>query len=405
MCSAPSSGAAAPARLVAVSGLCRLLLALRLFVLAVTALVEARPARDYGPWLWVSLLAAGLCSALLLWRWRDGAALLSRPLYLGLDIAIAVVILVVTGPSGPFFFYTLGTATLAGALYRTGGVVYGSAALVAGYWVAAASHGHGMAFSFRDVAGLPALYVAFAAAGSALRGLLDREASAVAALHTSMAEERERARLARELHDLLGKSLHGIGLAAAGLEVMIGRDPPAAAGRAREIAAAAEVTAREARKLVTGLRVSPGQAPVGTAVRDTVVAWSAGAGVPAVVEVEDDVEADEAVRREMLGVLGEALTNVARHAGATRVRVQLRRTREGVELSVTDDGRGFEPTTDPGESLRREHFGLVGMTERAANAGGTLSIESSPGGGTTLLLRVAAAAETPGAAEVPAWRG
>jgi two-component system sensor histidine kinase UhpB len=79
----------------------------------------------------------------------------------------------------------------------------------------------------------------------------------------------------------------------------------------------------------------------------------------------------------------EALANVARHAKATQVEVDLRTGEDGVELTVRDDGLGFEP-----DRAGRSGLGLGGMAERARLVGGELTIESRPGAGTELCLRV-----------------
>jgi signal transduction histidine kinase len=82
-------------------------------------------------------------------------------------------------------------------------------------------------------------------------------------------------------------------------------------------------------------------------------------------------------------VAQEALANVARHADARTVSVGLRKDEDGLELTVRDDGRGFEPSQPS-----RGGLGLGGMAERARLVGGELTIESRPGGGTELCLRV-----------------
>jgi two-component system sensor histidine kinase UhpB len=81
-------------------------------------------------------------------------------------------------------------------------------------------------------------------------------------------------------------------------------------------------------------------------------------------------------------VAQEALANVARHAGAAHVRVELDTTEHAVELRVRDDGRGFD------QGGRRRGLGLDGMAERARLVGGELAIESLPGAGTELVMRV-----------------
>jgi signal transduction histidine kinase len=81
----------------------------------------------------------------------------------------------------------------------------------------------------------------------------------------------------------------------------------------------------------------------------------------------------------------EALRNVARHAHASRVRVELQSTDGRVEVTVADDGVGFRPSPP-----RRGHFGLSIMTERAELAGGAISIDSRPGAGSTLVFWIPA---------------
>jgi signal transduction histidine kinase len=79
----------------------------------------------------------------------------------------------------------------------------------------------------------------------------------------------------------------------------------------------------------------------------------------------------------------EALANIARHAGAGRVTVRLVTTPERVELTVEDDGWGFDP-----EQIPEGRYGLVGMSERARMLGGSLNVHSSPGAGTRVEVTV-----------------
>jgi signal transduction histidine kinase len=88
----------------------------------------------------------------------------------------------------------------------------------------------------------------------------------------------------------------------------------------------------------------------------------------------------------------EALTNVRKHAQASRVRLSLGQTDDHVELTIEDDGRGF--FTEPSRSERpATSFGLTGMAERASLIGGELSIRSTPGRGTLVSVRVLMPAE------------
>ncbi|MBA3532647.1 MAG: histidine kinase, partial [Ardenticatenales bacterium] len=78
----------------------------------------------------------------------------------------------------------------------------------------------------------------------------------------------------------------------------------------------------------------------------------------------------------------EALNNIARHAGASRVEIELRHEADAVKLSIRDDGCGFDP-----EHIPLDHFGLSIMRERAEAGGVLLSIASQPGQGTTIAIR------------------
>ena len=91
-------------------------------------------------------------------------------------------------------------------------------------------------------------------------------------------------------------------------------------------------------------------------------------------------------RRTLLLVLKEALANVLRHAGAGRVRVRLAVDSSTVRLEIEDDGRGLPPGPPPAPGSG--HDGLRNMHARAAAAGGTLTVDAAPTGGTRITLRV-----------------
>ena len=96
------------------------------------------------------------------------------------------------------------------------------------------------------------------------------------------------------------------------------------------------------------------------------------------------------VQSPVYGVLQEALNNVARHAIAKRVTVRLVRDETTVELRVRDDGVGFEPGAVHGDATatKRRGLGLHGMRERAALLGGAVHLESTPGQGTMITVRI-----------------
>jgi signal transduction histidine kinase len=110
--------------------------------------------------------------------------------------------------------------------------------------------------------------------------------------------------------------------------------------------------------------------------------WCEHAGMDVDLEARlGDERLPAEVETTLYRIVQEALTNVAKHAGATRVSILLTRRTGGVAAVVEDDGRGFEPGETNG-------LGLVGMRERVALAGGRLRLETAPGSGTTLVAEV-----------------
>jgi len=116
--------------------------------------------------------------------------------------------------------------------------------------------------------------------------------------------------------------------------------------------------------------------------------WSDRAGIIAELHTSGlmDERLSSEVETALYRIAQEALNNAAKHSRARRVGVILERRPDCVLLIVEDDGVGFEPDDTPD---RRHGFGLVGMQERATLVGATLQIESTPGKGTTILVRMA----------------
>ncbi len=193
----------------------------------------------------------------------------------------------------------------------------------------------------------------------------------------------ERERLALEIHDTIAQSLMGVvtQLEAARAEVHV---DSAAAGR--RLAAAGDLARAalgDARRSVEGLlpEALDGSDLV-DALKTSVDEWSTRTGTTAQAVVTGTVrpvpaEVDSAVLR----VAGEALRNVEQHAGAHRVGVTLSFMAGEIALDVRDDGRG---AAAPAEG----RFGLTGMRRRAERLGGELVVESAPGAGTAVVLRV-----------------
>ncbi len=199
------------------------------------------------------------------------------------------------------------------------------------------------------------------------------------------AQERERARLGRDIHDGPIQELVGLGLlleAAAADAEGGGKVDPADLRRA---ATAARGVVSELRTTIVDLH------PL--ALTDLGFAGAtrslAGRLTDRGIDVRVDVAAAAALSPEhqavAVRILQEALANVTRHADATRVTVEAHARSDRVEVIVTDDGAGFEPST-VADGVARGHMGLAGIRERAALAGGWTALASRPGGGTEVRV-------------------
>lgn len=376
----------------AVAALARLVLDYRIVTLAVASAALRFADVESGVDLPLLLLGLGVANALPLLRWGRVAPFMMRhPVVLAADYLVTLGVLLVTGVDGPLLSYTLGTAFLAGVLYGRRGAGVFAALMVVGY-AYALTLGPTPVRGFQQVIGTPSLYVLLVAGAAAVRSLLVRRAEVEAELaivRTEAATAQERARLARELHDSLGKTLHGMAMLAGGLPRWLERDPARAAQEACVLGASAERAAEQARDLLHGMRADRLELPLPEAVAGFVTSWSQLSGVAAELALEPVPGVGAEARYELFWVLREALRNVERHAGADKVRVGLAAERGQVELTVADDGVGLgEPDLE--RLAMAGHFGLVGMRERAESVGGELTLRPRSPRGTLLVARVPA---------------
>jgi signal transduction histidine kinase len=199
----------------------------------------------------------------------------------------------------------------------------------------------------------------------------------------------ERARLARELHDSVAKTLRGVSFAALALPQSLRRHPDLAERLADTVSTGAAAAAREARDLLDGLRSDEPTRDFRAVLTDLCSAWRDDTGIDVTLDL---VPADPPlpVRYELCRILQEALRNTARHAAATTVTVRLSVVAGRLILTITDNGRGF-PVPPRLVDLRSEHrYGILGMSERARLSGGALRVSSRPGGGTSVEAAVPA---------------
>jgi NarL family two-component system sensor histidine kinase YdfH len=196
----------------------------------------------------------------------------------------------------------------------------------------------------------------------------------------------ERQRMARELHDTLAQGLAGVVLL---VEAASGHLRDQRSSRAAEILDHALVRARqtltEARQAIDDLRERPVPEDAEAAIRSEVDRFTRASGVPCRVEIAAIAAIDSDARQEAALIVAEALRNVARHARADAVTLSAAPADGRIDLVVEDDGVGFDLDA---EETRPGHYGLVGMRERARLAGGSLRVETAPGKGTRVCLRL-----------------
>jgi len=195
------------------------------------------------------------------------------------------------------------------------------------------------------------------------------------------AQEEERARVARDLHDEVNQSLTGLLLR---LEAAREAAPPELEAELAETKALANQAMRELLSLARQLRPTALDDLGLKAATAGQVEQLARGEIEAEFSAEGDFSSlDDDAQLVVYRVAQEALSNAARHSGAAHVTVRLRRSDDGgVELTVSDDGRGFAFDESEGG------LGIGGMRERALLIGGELTIESRPDHGTTVRLTV-----------------
>jgi signal transduction histidine kinase len=207
------------------------------------------------------------------------------------------------------------------------------------------------------------------------------------------AQEEERKQIARELHDQTGQALTSLLLGLGALEAEADGSGELAVSPARlqDLKAIVADTLDGVRELALGLRPSVlddlGLVPALKRVVRTFKARHALAIDFQTVGLEG-VRLPPAVETALYRIVQEALTNVVQHASANRVSMLLKARAGAVALIVEDDGHGFEVERLLRDPVDKQWLGLYGMRERAEQLGGRLTVESAPGGGTTVFVEV-----------------
>ena len=204
------------------------------------------------------------------------------------------------------------------------------------------------------------------------------------------AQEEERRRISRELHDRMGQQLAALMM---GLKRLDGESygRQAALATLQQLQELTDQLSKEAHTLAWGLR-PPALDELGlhTALYNYIEEWAERSRVPVDFHSSGFEVGRLPLAHEtaLYRIAQEALTNVLKHSGADRVSFILELRGGYVLVVVEDNGKGFEVEAAMGASGKEYRLGLLGMRERAALLGGTLNIESAPGAGTSIFVRI-----------------
>jgi signal transduction histidine kinase len=199
----------------------------------------------------------------------------------------------------------------------------------------------------------------------------------------------ERDRIGQELHDGIIQSLYAVTLSLEEATDVMTDDPAEASAHIDRAIDSVHASIRDIRNFVLGLRPHLLEQ---TDLVGGIAALADELRLNTMVDVEVDLdEAAEAAgalsdgrRAQLLQITREALSNAARHANASRASIRLAQQDGGLHLRIEDNGRGFDPAAVGGG----EHMGLSNMRDRATYMGGQLEVDSSPGRGTRIIVRV-----------------
>ena len=202
------------------------------------------------------------------------------------------------------------------------------------------------------------------------------------------AQEEERRRIARELHDQMGQDLTALNL---GLKSLLDAAPQKLRRAVLPLQGLASQTACELHRVALELRPSSlDDLGLVKAVRNLAATWSARCGIE--VDVESSQYAPAGISTEVetavYRIIQEALNNVAKHARAKHTSIILHRSAGHIQTIIEDDGCGFDTTKPRRAADHTGGLGVSGIRERLSVLGGSLKIESAPEQGTTLIARI-----------------
>jgi two-component system sensor histidine kinase DegS len=224
--------------------------------------------------------------------------------------------------------------------------------------------------------------------GDTVKGMQPDAGDQVVWTQVIMGQEAERARLAREVHDGPAQVLANTVMRLQLVEQMQKHQPEEVEGELERLRTALQEGLRDIRRFIFDLRpASLSDAGLLPTLRQYAQNYTEQFGVPIELNLPENLVLSANQELVVFRVVQEALQNIHKHADATKVVVTLQQRQGGpLVVSVTDDGKGFDPKA--ARRNRPSSSGLVSMRERAATVGGSLRVESEPGSGTTITLEL-----------------
>jgi signal transduction histidine kinase len=206
-------------------------------------------------------------------------------------------------------------------------------------------------------------------------------------LHEQVADlavAQERLRIAHEMHDGLAQVLGYVNTKVQAAEMYLKRDKTEEAeAQMRELASAARQAYSDVRESIVGLRTLPGPTRnLQDVLQEYLRSWEEMARVSTSLRIDASVKLRASQELQLVRIVQEALTNVRKHARASNARVEIRREDTRLITTIVDDGVGFNAAARARGEFPQ--FGLSTMRERAESIGGNLTIDSTPGSGTTV---------------------
>jgi ligand-binding sensor domain-containing protein/signal transduction histidine kinase len=203
----------------------------------------------------------------------------------------------------------------------------------------------------------------------------------------------ERGRIAREIHDTLAQSLVGIAVQLELVNRLLASSIDNARAQLDHTRALVRDSIAEARSSIWDLRSQAAETQ-DLATRLSEMAAKSTAGAMPKIKVKSRISGTyrpiaPKIEAELLRIAQEAVANAVRHAAPSQIEITLRFSARDLQMSVQDDGRGFDGQPHPQSSGPEGHFGLAGMRERAEEIGATLLVDSRPGKGTQVSVQVA----------------